>query len=113
MAMVAETNKKIIRMDDEQKARSAKSLAQERSNTDMAAAAEQARSEGRRRDVRAAKCSAKSYKLLRKNPPLALQPSQVTEEVPQIHIAPPLPGGGKACPPPNPDDDYDAENDAR
>ena len=62
MAMVAETNKKIIRMDDEQKARSAKSLAQERANTDMAAAAEQARSKGRRRDVRAAKCSAKSYR---------------------------------------------------
>ena len=110
MAMVAETNKKIIRMDDEQKARSAISLALERANTEMAAAAEQAQIQARRRDLRMAKCSAKSYKLLPKNPPLVLQPSQVTEEVPQIHISPPLPGGGKAYPPPNPDD---AENDAR
>ena len=45
MAMVAETNKKIIRMDDEQKASSAISLALERANTEMAAAAEQARSQ--------------------------------------------------------------------
>ena len=66
-----------------------------------------------RRYLSASKCSAKSYKLLPKNPPLVLQPSQVTEEVPQVHISPPLPGGGKACPPPNPDDDYDAEHDAR
>jgi hypothetical protein len=112
MAMVAETNLKIIQMDDEKKARSAISLALERTNTEIAAAAEQARSQARRRDLSASKLSAKSYKLLPKNPPLVLQPIQVTEEVPQVHLSPPLPGGGKACPPPNPDDDYDAENDA-
>ena len=75
----------------------------------MATVAEQTRSEGRRRDVRAAKCSAKFYKLFPKNPPLVLQPIQVTEEVPQIHISPPLPRGGKACPPLKPDDpDHEA-----
>ena len=99
MVIAAETNQKIIRMDYQKKARSAISSVLERANTEMATAAEQARIEARRRNLRMAKCSNKTLKLLHSNPALVLPPSQVTEEVPQIHMSPPLPLGGKACPP--------------
>ena len=52
MAIAAETNQKIIRMDYQKKARSEISSGLERANTEMDTAAEQARIEARRRDLR-------------------------------------------------------------
>ena len=96
----------------------------------MATAAELARSQARR-DLIASKRSVNFHKPSTNNPlvppPIFLQTTQPTEEVPQQDISPPLPGGGQPldCPltspvlhpvqvtSPNPSDDYNTENNAR
>jgi hypothetical protein len=139
-AMVADTDIEIVKIADDIKASAAKSLAIEKSRTNLAAAAELARSQARR-DLRKSKCSANFNKTSTNNtlvpPPMILQITHPTEEVPQQDISPPLLGGGqpldcpltspvlhpvqlnsqstqsKAYPPPNPSIDYDTENYAR
>jgi hypothetical protein len=110
IAIVAETNQKIIRTDYEEKRRSAISSGLKSANTEMAIAADLAVIEAHRRTLRMGKCSNKSLKLLHNNPAPVLPPTQVNEEVPRIHLSQPLPLGGKACMLTNP---HDADHDAR